>query len=666
MKIKILILIILLLSPLLMVEAADSDIIFTEIMYDLSGTDDKHEWVEIYNTTNTVINITDDWRFFDGSNHTLTIIQGGPSLAAKSTAIIADDAITFLSDHPGFNGQLFDSVVKLNNEGEEIKLSIDGGSNWLASVTYSAAQGANGDGKTLEFINNQWQVSNVLDGTPGQYGSSCNCDLGEGDIIIPPPPITTKVVINELCPDPEGSDEELEFIELYNGGAEAVNVSGWQLRDESNSAYSLQGSIPAGGYLVIYRSQSKISLNNTTPEKLYLYDQTNKLIDNITYEKAEKLSYSRQANNQWRWVGQITPGAINQEEEVIIPTTSLVVTTSSSDYYVGQKINFTVTNNSVEQNNFQYLWTWGDGQTSEGKNVQHQFTIAGTYPVRVQELSSSVQNQQEKFFNILIIDLPTNTECLSVAATQDNSKEVVEQQEWLSVAEVKDLTNNRNVVVKGVVATMPGLVSKKTFFLADISDMGEVDLTKTIPVYYGNQQIKIQVGDTLLITGQFNKTTTGVKVNIKKNEDIKKIDSQKIPTAVAMATGEIGEELLDGLVTVKGELVMKKGSNWFIDDGSGQLRLALASPANLKWPEAKIGDQISASGIVGQTKSGIRLTVFIASNIQIEKKDVVISNQVNDVRVPASQSNGLLDYFGYGLGAIGLGVLSVAAKLKMM
>ncbi|PJA92615.1 MAG: hypothetical protein CO133_02225, partial [Candidatus Komeilibacteria bacterium CG_4_9_14_3_um_filter_37_5] len=237
MKLKAFIIIGLLLYPLGNLQASSSDIIFTEIMYDLAGTDDKHEWVEIYNASTAAIVINDDWRFYDGTAHLLNIIQGEAILAPRGVAVIADDATTFLNNHPGFNGLLLDSVVKLSNDGEEIKLSLDDGSNWIAQVTYAVSSGANGDGKTLELINEQWQAGEI-NGTPGQYSgeNSCNCQPEEinNDPIVPPPPPTPpepisadiKIVINELCADPAGNDEEQEFIELYNVGTDSANLIG--------------------------------------------------------------------------------------------------------------------------------------------------------------------------------------------------------------------------------------------------------------------------------------------------------------------------------------------------------------------------------------------------------------------------------------------------------
>ena len=47
---------------------------FNEIMYDVVGSDDDREWLEIYNENNSSINIQ-SWKFFeDGTNHNIVSV----------------------------------------------------------------------------------------------------------------------------------------------------------------------------------------------------------------------------------------------------------------------------------------------------------------------------------------------------------------------------------------------------------------------------------------------------------------------------------------------------------------------------------------------------------------------------------------------------------------
>jgi len=127
----------------------------TEIMYDLEGSDAKHEWVELYNNSNEPINIS-NWQFFEAdTNHKLNLVSGGGTLVGGGYAVIVSDDTQFLSDWPEFSGNVFDSSFNLSNTGELLSIR-DGELKDNDSVSYLAEWGANGDGNSLQKINNSW------------------------------------------------------------------------------------------------------------------------------------------------------------------------------------------------------------------------------------------------------------------------------------------------------------------------------------------------------------------------------------------------------------------------------------------------------------------------------------------------------------------------------
>ncbi|NQT84470.1 lamin tail domain-containing protein, partial [bacterium] len=63
----------------------------------------------------------------------------------------------------------------------------------------------------------------------------------------------TDVVINEIMYNPpdDGTGEELEYVELYNKGAEDVDLSGWQFADGIDFTFPSGTIIESGGFLVV-------------------------------------------------------------------------------------------------------------------------------------------------------------------------------------------------------------------------------------------------------------------------------------------------------------------------------------------------------------------------------------------------------------------------------
>lgn len=66
--------------------------------------------------------------------------------------------------------------------------------------------------------------------------------------------VTHQIVVNEMMPDPFGSDSNQEWVELHNPTSQPVDINGWQIRDCGTQAFTLTGPnmvIPPGGYFVV-------------------------------------------------------------------------------------------------------------------------------------------------------------------------------------------------------------------------------------------------------------------------------------------------------------------------------------------------------------------------------------------------------------------------------
>ncbi|HET8581154.1 MAG TPA: lamin tail domain-containing protein [Candidatus Paceibacterota bacterium] len=118
--------------------------VISEIMYDPDGTDAGHEWVEVFNAGASAVPLT-EWHFYENeTDHRISAVQGGSVLAPGAYAVIADNPALFLTDHPGFAGQLFDSAFSLSNSGEPLALH-DAQDVTADAITYDAAEGTDGE-----------------------------------------------------------------------------------------------------------------------------------------------------------------------------------------------------------------------------------------------------------------------------------------------------------------------------------------------------------------------------------------------------------------------------------------------------------------------------------------------------------------------------------------
>ncbi len=135
--------------------------------------------------------------------------------------------------------------------------------------------------------------------------------------------LSENIIISEIMPNPEGTDTKNEWIEIYNSGADDVNLGNWSLDDEEGGSkpfvFSDQTVITAGGVLLIPITDSKISLSNTQ-DSVRLFDYEGTPITEIAYEEAPSgQSYAYIAideenggeNKEWIWQKSPTPGETN-------------------------------------------------------------------------------------------------------------------------------------------------------------------------------------------------------------------------------------------------------------------------------------------------------------------------------------------------------------------
>lgn len=128
-----------------------------------------------------------------------------------------------------------------------------------------------------------------------------------------------QVIINELFPRPsEGSHRE--FIELYNSSNQAINIGGWFLDDEEGGSKTYEipvgTEIKAKSYLVFYKSETGIALNDSGDKARLLWPDDGLCSESDRYSSIDKdLSWSREDGGGWSLSTTKTPGAKNKITE---------------------------------------------------------------------------------------------------------------------------------------------------------------------------------------------------------------------------------------------------------------------------------------------------------------------------------------------------------------
>ena len=307
-----------------------SDILINEIMANPKGLVSlpETEYVELYNTTEQAISLTDWWFVYDKTQvklSELTVPAGGYVVLYR-----ANRAITVAPN--GLQMPLEKFPAQLNNNGKLLQL-YDANGVLHDEVFYDKAIAA----VSWERCGEEWiSCTDERGGTPGE-GNSCRVSNNETPITPdepeePAPTYTTGCIwINEVMADPNGlvALPQTEYVELHNRSDQRINLENWQFIYGDKPTLLTDYKLPAQGYVVLYRSGREIKVDAqggalplekfpsallNAGKTLSLVDPTGQVIDQITYEKAKAgIAWERSATGLYLSTDPRggTPGATN-------------------------------------------------------------------------------------------------------------------------------------------------------------------------------------------------------------------------------------------------------------------------------------------------------------------------------------------------------------------
>ena len=122
-----------------------------------------------------------------------------------------------------------------------------------------------------------------------------------------------QITINEFMPNPEGKDEEEEWIEIYNDSETTTDISGWQIDDADGGSapftFPQNTLIAPKSYLVFPRQITNIALNNDK-DSVRLLLPGGVIFEEINYENPQQGRTSAKTSEGFVW-SLPTPGTAN-------------------------------------------------------------------------------------------------------------------------------------------------------------------------------------------------------------------------------------------------------------------------------------------------------------------------------------------------------------------
>lgn len=193
----------------------------------LAHTDDPQlDFVELYNRSNTQVDLSGFFLSDDPDVNRFRIPDG--------TTIAARGFVSFDQNELGF---------ALSSAGEAIYLVSADETRVVDAVRFGGQENGVSSGR---LPNGSETIRRLASPTPGAANTAW---------------MQEPVVFNELMYAPISGDSDDEYIELYNRTSEAVDLSGWRLREGVEFDFPEGTTIPGGGFLVVAKDAAKLLSN---------------------------------------------------------------------------------------------------------------------------------------------------------------------------------------------------------------------------------------------------------------------------------------------------------------------------------------------------------------------------------------------------------------------
>lgn len=437
---------------------------------------------------------------------------------------------------------------------------------------------------------------------------------------------STQIIINEILPNPEGTDAEGEWVEIKNSGEEKVNLLNWKLDDAEGGSkpYTFNSDIwlEAGMFYAVDRVDSGLALNNSV-DAVRLFNDNNEIIDEIEYEKViEGESYSRGENGKMFWTTVLTPG----QENIISVANSKEINNIIQEPTNNSTENKTTSNNKTKQiieTTLEKIKELDSGELVKVRGVvavkpgilgaQYFYIITPHNDFILEQTGTSTPKATSTIQAVLPPEIggPDIEITVINPSFEDFNKVLLAANNNETAASLKD----------NVASGTPSNIYQPEKEMATFSPPGLEVKSAGIQIYnYKKDFPDLKVGDYIEVIGEIAVSGGEMRIKTTTINDFKIIGNGQEPFPQSLSCEKVTEENVGQLITVTGEVVERKSSIIYLDDGTNEVIIYIKTTTGIDPKTIKEGDILTITGILGRTQSGIR--IMPRSSDDIIRKDI--------------------------------------------
>ncbi len=468
----------------------------------------------------------------------------------------------------------------------------------------------------------------------------------------------SSIIINEFMPAPASGSE---WVELFNPTLESIDLSGWQVDDiEGGSApvtIAPGTVILAEGYVVV---EVGSRLNNTG-DMVRLLDPTGVIVDEFEFPATQSgMVWARDEEREWVLYSIATPGEENQFDPEPTPILTISPTPTSNtestitltlpktahagtplavklsakylDPHTTYSVKFLAGASGSGQTNAvrtlgQDSATWLSWNAAWGSFPTFTTNASGSAEVTIQARVNEHEDQgdYEIFARIRKVagtkNIDSTTKSIKVLSPQPTPQSSVKsastntqssESQSIFIADAEQLANGVAVVVEGVVTAPYNVLGSGLLYVQDASGGIKV-IVKT------DQGDPLTIGARVRVTGTMGEAYKERYIKVNTINDIEVIGYEEPPSPLEVPTGELGEEHEGQLVFINGQVVSTSGNVFYIDDGSGPVKVYIRPDTNIQKPRMRKGMYSAIFGILSQYLDDYRI-------LPRRQEDVIVSD----------------------------------------
>lgn len=195
------------------------------------------------------------------------------------------------------------------------------------------------------------------------------------------------------------------------------------------------------------------------------------------------------------------------------------------------------------------------------------------------------------------------------------------------IDDVRQMDLGEQVVIEGVITSPPEILGSRVMYVEDESGGIKILLDR-------KDRDDLKLGDLVQITGVVKESFNERYLKVEKAEDVIIIGQGDLPDPPSLATGEIDEDEEGELVQIIGEVTQTSGNTFYLDDGSGEVKIYIKTSTGIDKPEMRVGYYSQVKGICSQYKDDYRILPRFQEDLLVSAKPIELGQVLGVSELP--------------------------------